>query len=519
MTEDDAAPTPTYEEASRFLLQASFGPIEPEIAAVRRLGLEGWFFRQVALPRRVMIDRLLTLGEPKRPDIYPLFWEGAIHGPDQLRQRVAYALSRIIVVSLADANPWFEAFAVYADHLAEQAFGNYGDLLRAVTYSPAMGMFLSHLGNEKADPATGAVPDENYARELMQLFTIGTVPLSPGGEPRPGQTYTNADVEGLAAIMTGLDWAGQDRFGGPRPREGDPRRLMPMDAYPVGHEAGAKRFLGYEAEGENPIEAIDGALAHLMKHPNTAPFVTIRLIQAMVTSNPEPAYVRRAAKAFEEGRYALPSGRVVGEGARGDMAATVAAILFDEAARSPRRLTDPRFGRVREPTMRLAHVIRAFREPFDWTAPIQRLGYVSYSHLQAGFAEQPWYAPSVFGSFSADYRVAGSEAAAAGMVAPEMQAMNTASAVGWVGRAGAVTRYDFKGAMAADFAPLYAAAERGPEAVTDLMDRAFYHGAMPPDGRARMLGALARLEGRDPDHMKQLALTWVMTDPAFAVQR
>ena len=518
---------PTYEEASRFLSQASFGPTEAMVADVRRQGLEDWFLSQVALPRRDMLARFQAASAFNRHMVYPLFWEGAVRGADQLRQRVAYALSQIVVISLGEMGRWPDLFVVYAGHLEEQAFGNYGALLRQITYAPAMGLYLSHLGNEKADPDTGAAPDENYARELMQLFTIGVVPLTPGGEALPGETYGPEDVEGLAAIMTGLSWSGLDRWRGGRMPEGDPRRLRPMDAYPVAHEQRAKRFLGYEAEGPNPIEAIDGALAHLMDHPNTAPFVCRRLIQALVTASPAPEYVARVGRAFATGRYALPSGRAVGAGERGDMTATVAAILFDEAARRPARLTAPAFGRPREATLRFAHLIRAFAGDWSPGPEPERVGFLSYSHQQSGFAEQPWYAPSVFGAFKADYAVPGSEGAAAGLVAPELQAQNAASTLGYLSRLASLVRDPLPGPLVMDLSPLEEAVRDGVPATVDLIERVFFHGAMPQDTREKFSSLLGRfadgkawpIADRTADKMMQLTLAAAMTDPGFAIQR
>ena len=524
MTTTDA---PSFEEASRFLCQAAFGPTPKSVRTVQESGLEGWFLAQTRLPRRPLLPRFQTAPKNQRHFVYPLFWEGAIHGQDQLRQRVAYALSRIVVISLREAAAWPDIFVTYADHLSEQAFGNYADLLRALTYSPAMGLYLSHLGNQKANPETGAAPDENYARELMQLFTIGLVPLTDGAEPLPGQTYGPDDVAGLAAILTGLSWSELDRFRGGMLPTDDPRRLRAMDAYPVAHEQGRKRFLGYEAKGANPIKAVDGALAHLMEHPNTGPFVGYRLIQALVTSNPSPAYVARVAKAFRTGQHALPSGTLVGAERLGDLTATVAAILFDPEARAHSRVTAPTFGRVREPTLRFAHAIRAFAAPWAPTEPPEPLSAFSNSRLSAEFAEQPWNAPSVFGAFGEDYRAPGSEAGAAGLVTPEGEAVNTSSVLGYMHRAHNFGRHEWTGPIRLDLAPVYDAIRDGPEAATELLSERLYHGAMPSASRAGLTAALSRLSGgnnaaqrqRNLERSREYAFAWVMTDADFAVQR
>ena len=538
MTENaEGAERPSFEAASRFLCQAGFGGNEADIEAVRARGFEGWFLEQIALPRRSLIDRYAAAGKPELAYVFPLFWEGAIHGPDQLRQRVAYALSQVIVVSAKEAGHWADAFVPYVEALSAEAFGNYGALLRRVTYLPAMGIYLSHLGNEKADPKTGALPDENYARELMQLFTIGLTPLTPGGEPLPGDTYRPEDVAGLASILTGLDWAELDRFAFRRPRAGDPRRLKPMDAYTVAHQPGGKRFLGYETDTENPVEAIDGAVRHLFEHVNVPPFVGRQLIQKLVTSNPSPAYVERVASAFAAGVFALPSGATVGGGERGDMVATVAAILFDTEARRADRVADPRFGRLREPTLRYAQFVRAFRKPWRPGPAPERLTWQMNARLDWNFGEQPWYAPSVFGSFAPDYQPPGSVLAAQGMASPEMLAVNAASVTGYMHRVADDFRRVADGAIpeeggvfAVDLADARRAArETDPAALLALVERAFYHGRMPAGSRARIAEAMAiyaedrnQAPGAQERFVKRragLALAMAMLDPAYAVQR
>lgn len=515
-----------FEEASRFLCQAGFGGNAADIARVQDMGLEGWFLDQLDQPLEPMLPRFMAAPRPLREYIYPLFWERVVHGEDQLRQRVAYTLSQIIVISVEDAAHWTEPFVDYLDMLQTAAFGNYAELLRSVTYSPAMGIYLTYLGNEKTDPKTGAAPDENYARELMQLFTIGVSPLTEGGEQRSGETFGPDDVAGLAAIMTGLSWAGQDRFRGGRLRDGDPNKLKPMDAYPVAHEDGPKTFLGYTAEGRNPITAIDGALDHLMAHSNTAPFVCKRLIQRMVTSNPSPAYVRRVAAAFLSGQYRLPSGRRVGTGALADMTATVAAILFDTEARSPARFAQPTFGRLREPTLRYAHILRAFRTPWSPPAAPDKRRPQARTFAQTRFGEQPWWGPSVFGSFGPNHAAAGTSMADQGLVLPEMQAMNASTMMGFLGFVIGLVRDESRKETDYDFGPLRRAATNA-DRLVDLVDETFLHGTMHPDRRTRYIEAISLVSmPTDPERRAkaaqrrtELVIAMIATDAAFAVQQ
>lgn len=515
---------PSYEEASRFLTQAGFGGNEADVEHVRALGLEGWFREQLTLPYVDNTSRYQAVEGNTGHVMTAILWEGIVHGDDQLRRRVAYALGQILVVSYRDLGGNEVVFTRYADWLAEEAFTSYAAVLRRVSYSPAMGYYLNHLGNRKADPQRGTVPNENYARELMQLFTIGPSPLDAAGRPLPGRTYGPDDVAGLAAIFTGLSWAGKDRFRGGKVRRDDPAATLPMDAYPVAHEARTKRFLGYEAKGDDPIKAIDGALAHLIAHENTPVFIGRLLIQKLVTSNPTPAYVARVAEAFRTGEHVMPSGARVGTGVRSDLTATIAAILFDEEARSPARLTDPRFGRVRQPTLRYAHLVRAFRRPHDVAGVPVPLGRMSHARFPTFFGEHPWHPPSVFGSFRPGYAPPNSLTEAAGMVAPEMTVLNEGTAGGYVRFVWDTLRRKDDDALTLDTAPLEAVVGSSSE-LAKVIARRLLHDAPSPRTADRLKAALARLgkdgDVSDTDEERRLLLALFMgaTDPGFAVQR
>ena len=251
-------PPPSADEAARFLMQATFGPSETEIARVQSLGYSGWIDEQFAtIPSKhlpyVQANYSLLLFGGNFAFMQDSFWQQAIPAPDQLRQRVKFALTEIVVVSaesgtIATAS---DGLANYVDLLGEHAFGNYRTLLEAVATSPMMGIYLSHLRNQKADPVTGRVPDENFAREVMQLFSIGLTEINPDGTPKlvngqPVETYTNADITGLARVFTGWSWAAQDTsnasFNGGGTAYAD-RILRPMQPYPQFHETGTKNFL------------------------------------------------------------------------------------------------------------------------------------------------------------------------------------------------------------------------------------------------------------------------------------
>ncbi len=355
------------------------------------------------------------------------FWINAITGSDQVRQRMAFALSEIMVISntggefLTDTPP---AVAYYQDVLTTHALGNYRDLLEAVTYSPAMGYYLTYLANRKGDPVTGRVPDENYARELMQLFTIGLVELNMDGSSKTDingnaiETYTNDDITGLARVFTGLAAQCNDfddrSFSCEEDEEEDTEvtnslisnpdflpYMEPMKMFESQHSPLEKSFLGATIPaGTNGIESITQALDIIFDHPNVPPFVSRQLIQRFVTSHPSPAYIERVATAFAAGSYTLPDGMVVGDGRRGDLQATLSAILFDDDARDMASLSDDTFGKVREPIIRFANWARAYNVSTVTPEFMPLLWNTGSPNL---LGQQPYGAPSVFNFYRPGY--------------------------------------------------------------------------------------------------------------------
>ena len=276
--------------------------------------------------------------------IYQSFWRSALAADDALRQRVAFALSQIFVVSLNDANvsQHPRGVASYFDVLGRNAFGNFRTLLEDVTLHPMMGLYLSHLRN-RGD--SDRVPDENYAREVMQLFTIGVHQLNQDGtrvldgSGQPVETYNNDDVTGIAKAFTGWSWAGPDtetsRFNGGGSPSNPNRNIEPMQPYPQYHSEAAKTFLGGTCSaGTMPRVSLTCALDRLFMHSNVGPFIGRQLIQRLVTSNPSPAYVARVAAAFADN----------GQGVRGDMKAVLRRILLDPEARNAPAPDDSVFG-------------------------------------------------------------------------------------------------------------------------------------------------------------------------------
>ena len=518
----------SWSDGARFLMQSSFGPTDASIRRVRAVGYAAWIEEQARKPARDWTPRVRSLNEPTRNVVVDLFWENAIEGEDELRARVAYALSNIVTASLNEDlfydNP--ESFTHYYDALNRHALGNYGDVIREVSLSPGMGIYLSHLANRKADPEAGVAPDENYAREVMQLFTIGLEELRMDGTPRGGETYTTEDVEGLAAVFTGLSYDG-DRFEWPTNLD-ERVRSIPMVGFAEHHEPGAKSFLGATVpEGTDAEASVDAALGHLLSHPNLAPFVAGQMIQHLVTSNPKPAYVARVARAFEAGSF-TSDGVTFGEGRRGDMLATVAAILLDDEARSRTAAARADFGRVRDPILRFAHVTRAFRDdggaPFAGKPP--DTGAMHYAQESYVLGQKALSPPSVFGWYRPGYVSPGGWTAGAGKVAPEMQLATASNLTGYIGWMHTTVESKVWGT---DFFDLdYAKLERykdDPERLVLSLDRRLTGGTMSEQARTRIAEAVALVpedsvsEWSGVDHRVGLALLMVVTSPDYVVQR
>lgn len=538
---DSVDDTPDPTEAARFLLQSTFGPTESDINALVSSGYSDWIKRQLAAPltsavddfRARAADYALRKARITNGDILDFSYRAQVSQPDQLRQRMVFALSQILVTSIEDPMVATESMANYIDILNSNAFGNYRDLLEQVTYAPAMAVYLTYLNNKKADPQSGSVPDENYAREIMQLFTIGLVELNPDGTPksnaqgRPIETYTNADITGLAQVFTGLSW-GDSSFGGQKP-EKDPLLYAPLKVWPAEHTPSAKTFLGVTIPaGTDGAESIDAALDRLFAHPNIAPFLAKQLIQRFVTSNPSPQYVRRVAEAFLAGAYMLPDHSIVGARRKGDLAATLAAVLFDTEARDMSRRNDPAFGRLREPALRLAHWARVsgVNEPaiLNRNGLFDRLNmYEAYSVERIG--QQQYRSPSVFNFYRPGYIAPGSESGAANLVAPELQITTTSSVVGY---ANFMRRLIENTEGDSTFLPSYSTLlplAKQPEALVDKLSLVMTANATDAKTRKKIAGLLKQIwiqaASREEDSRNRvnLAMTMIVLSPEYAVLR
>lgn len=527
------APPPvtiTSNEAARFLTQASFGPTDADIARVQAIGYSAWIDEQFALARSphlpyVQAQNTATTAASFDHVSYT-FWKQAITAPDQLRQRVAFALSQIVVISAADGNvanaP--DGTANYLDLLGTNAFGNYRTLLEAVSKSPMMGLYLSSLANQKTDPVSGRVPDENYAREVMQLFSIGLAELNPDGTLKtvgcrlPScETYTNDDITGLARVFTGWSWMAADTsnasFRGAG-TVGNDRYIVPMQPYPQFHETLAKSFLGVTIPANTAAQAsLTIALDTLFNHPNLCPFIGKQLIQRMVTSNPGPAYVGRVSAACAAS----------GSGQRGDMKAIVRAVLLDADARDTARLADPQWGKLREPVLRLSNWARCFNA----TSSSTEFRIRNTDSVSGSIGQQPLRAPTVFNFWRPGYVPPNTAIAGANLVAPEFQITHETSIAGYTNtmQLGIVIGAGVATGGVRDVLPNYSAevAAAGNAAqLVDRVDRCLTYGTMGTALRNDIIGAVNSIPtatATDLANRVYTAILLTMASPEYLVQK
>ena len=541
-------------QAARFLMQATFGPRYADIQEVRTVGIEGWIDGQQALPvtgnsltstymdliyndwKSGTFSSSLTgysyAGSDRINGInFPTAWARvALQSEDRLRQRVAFALSQILVASSASAGLGNKPIGIadYYDLMIEYAFGNFYDLLRDVTYHPIMGTYLSHLLNEKADPSANRFPDENYAREVMQLFTIGlwelnqdgTQKVDENGEPIP--TYDNGDITELAKVFTGLNYGGADgNTDWPWGWSDDWQYMqypMVMNArnsqgQALVHDFGQKSFLGLTIPARSPSDAngdqdITDALTHLFNHDNTAPFICRQLIQFLVTANPSPAYVARVADVFDDD----------GSGERGNLGAVVKAILMDDEARRPiEHLSAKQFGGLREPLIRATHLSRVQRmdrySNLVWWWWTEDVNSIENMGLQA-----PMRSPTVFNYYRPDYRFKGA-LSEQGYHAPRFQITTSYTAISFANYLWKQTNngWGISGTNL-DFDPDYSDFTALASDPTALVDRAvllFCAGQVGSTSREIMVNAVAGLSG-NTDRIK-LAIYLAMMAPEGAI--
>ena len=508
-------------DAARLLTQASFGPTMEAINYVQSIGLEAWVDQQL---QRIGPDHLpYVLQHSNGSNRWPrheVWWNNVVEGEDQLRQRVAFALSQIFVVSDIGrtlANGQYGITHFY-DQLRQQAFGNYRELLETVTLSPVMGLYLSMLQNAKADPATNTRADENYAREVLQLFSIGLYELNADGTSQGNNTYTQDQIEAFARVFTG--WNYKDAGVWERKFFSSPDLLSPMEPFEAFHDTGSKTLLNgvVAPSGLSARADLELALDNIFNHPNVGPFIGKQLIQRLVTSNPTPAYVQRVASVFNND----------GAGVRGNLKAVVRAILLDSEARID--YTGTQFGKLREPVIKMAHLWRAFdvqrgqqstaRGEFNTFSP-------SLENLETDFGQAVLRSPSVFNFFKPDFAPNGA-VRDAGLAGPEFEILTENNLVRGTNRiTQQIIRHYATSPNSLDLNPSYLdyadelAIAADSDALLDRLDLLLTNQMMSADMRSILKNHIDSLPD-DSDGLSQRvrdAISLIVVSPEYSVQR
>jgi len=400
--------------AARLLDQATWGPTPASITQLQQMGISNWLKAQYALntsslPAQAILDTAGNSNNNLGP-VQAAFFVNAVTGQDQLRQRVAFALSQIWVVSAESGVSPAYAYPSYWGVLRDNAFANYRDIIKAVTLSPAMGRYLNMANNNKGNAAKGTAANENYAREMMQLFTLGLTQLNPDGSPvldashNPVPTYDQTVVTNMAKAFTG--WTYPTAPGVTAKGNNPAYYIGQMFAVEANHDTTEKTIFGNTIipAGQTAEQDLDSVIEALMKQPTMAPFVSEQLIQHLVTSNPSAAYIERVSKVFEND----------GNGVTGNMQAVITAILTDSEARAgdnPNITLDPNYGHLREPILFMANILRGLNA----TITSQNTIYTQTANM----SENLFYSPSVFSYFSPQYRTE------KGLLGPEFQIYST----------------------------------------------------------------------------------------------
>ena len=505
-------------EAARFLNQATFGPTSALLTQVQKSGFSSFLNQQFSTPATATLPRVqaaisaLPAGQdPHNPIFQEAWWHTIVTAPDQLRQRVAFALSEIMVVS-ANGNGMYnhpEAMAVYWDLLARDAFANFRTLLEDVTVNPAMGDFLDMVHNDKPNPRRNTNPNENYAREVMQLFTIGLYKLNSDGSEQldsnnqPIPAYDQNVVEGYAHVFTGWYWA---QTGAPTWNYVSPNYLQPMQAFAEHHDTGAKTLLDGTVlpAGQTQAQDLLNGLDLLFNHQNTGPFIARRLIQRLVMSNPSPGYIARAAAVFANN----------GRGVRGDLQAVVQAILLDSEARTSSLAANATYGHEREPLVRLANLYRAFNASAGSNLTMVH----NQSYL---FGQEPLYSPTVFNFFTPTYSAPG-PIEQAGLLAPEFQITTDTTVITSANKMrSAVYQQPSSSnpdALVLDLSSLTPLASN-PASLVASLNNLLMAGQMSPATQAIVVNAVTLIPAASTLERAQTAVHLLVTSPEFVIEK
>lgn len=506
------------EEARRFLWQAAWGPGKDDVAYVMANGFEAWIDDQLAKAPNYITRELNEAGEQyNRPRNAENLWDDIrVEGEDQLRQRIAWALSQIFAIR--ETNDEYEVYSLFIKHALPDAGtgsnGNFRDLLSDITYNRIMGEWLTFINNKKANPSTGSEPDQNYAREVQQLFSIGLYELFDDGtrlknlygEDIP--TYNQYRIEQFSRVFTGL--------------RGDyPNEIMVMRTrdHEFGESflhnyAGAVPENGYLAPSEESEQEafadIEGGLDNLFYHPTHAPFIAHLLILRTTTSNPSPAYVQRVAQAYAgNGPY--------GSGVRGDLTATFKAILLDDEARNPAYRSNPFSGKVLEPEVIRAGSHRAIMRLDDRSVPFPyRLSFGYQGNAFDDFGQGFMFTPTVFNFYQPEFAPLNTAISKAGLVAPEIQIIDDNTAIRAPSKYDDISRLDqIDPEMLAELVAL----ADDPAALVDWSIRVFHYNATDPAIRQILIDAVASVTNNNAERQAndriEMALALVVMNPGF----
>lgn len=533
-------------DAVRFLEQASFGPTPQDVAHLQSVGYSQWIDEQYSKtsiqPTHLQtveasaIARSVT--KPDANDVNYSWWTHALQDNTQLRQRVAFALSEIFVVSTnSDLSTQGRMVASYMDMLARDSSSTYRQLLEDVAMHPAMGTYLSHKANRKEDPTTGRVPDENFAREVMQLFSIGLYELNPDGSLKlnngqPIETYNANDVKGLAKVFTGFSWnwpstasalAWWKCFWRTSECNDPAQEVSSMMGYTQEHSTSEKQFLGVTVAAQstpNPQLSLKTALDRLANHPNTAPFISRQLIQRLVTSNPSSSYVNDVATVFRS------SG--------GNLQQVVKAILLHAEARHPS--VGPATGKLREPILRITHLMRALPITSDTYAAQAAAGATPYYPLPdtdnpgTALSQTPMRSPSVFNFFRPGYKPPQTELGAQDLVSPEMQLTTETTVIGYANFVANILNYGWGGRWNAstqtndvrfDLSAFTGLTDQ-PQQLVDAVSKRLLGNTAPDEVNSEAVAAISAMPNvtaTDQRRRVQAAILMMAVSPAFIVQQ
>ena len=528
-TPPPSVPTPplgpiSSQDAARFLTQSSFGVTPLELSRVQQLRFEAYLNAQFNAPVTPHVAYLIASERPGQHldtrSTMESFWQKAVTGDDQLRQRVVFALSEIFVVSDASGMGVDQPYALssYLDVLQNDAFGNFRDLLKDVTLNPAMGVYLSMRQNDREDARTGRIPNENYAREVNQLFSIGLYQLHPDGtlvldaNGQPIPTYDQSTIIGFAHVFTGWN------FGSIRTNENNWRDyfeswdnnshqtwIVPMQPWENHHSQASKKLLNGITlpAGQSARRDLEMAIDNIFNHPNVGPFICRQLIQRLVMSNPSPGYVYRVASVFNDN----------GQGVRGDMKAVIRAILLDYEARSPESINQQGYGKQREPVLRLSALLRAFNghgangrfQLWNLESPIWALG------------QNPLRAPNVFNFFEPSYAPPGA-ISAAGLTSPEFKITDDTQIIGSTNTSSWMIYGDGINGVTLDLSNLLPLANN-PADLVDNLNLLLMSGQMSPAMRNIIVSTVNQVPASDSGWRVKMAIHLIVTSPQFAIQK